>query len=118
MLTKEEILARRPTLIEPVPMPEWGGTVYVRELSAAERDAFEAQQIIAKRAVEGSELHDFRAKIIVLSACDADGNRMFDDSEIPAVSKLPVKELQRLFDAGLRVGAISESEAEAIEENS
>src|SRR5688572_17981670 len=48
-LTKEQILAAddRPTV--PVETPEWGGTVYLRVISAMERDVYESEIVEGKR---------------------------------------------------------------------
>jgi hypothetical protein len=37
MLDRKSILDRNDSKIEEVPVPEWGGSVYVRVLSGAER---------------------------------------------------------------------------------
>ena len=116
MISKEQILARRPSRIEAVLMPEWEGTAYVREMSAAERDAFEANQISQRK--EGKDLLHFRAKMVARTVCDVSGARMFSDDEVESVSALPITEVDRLFQVALKLNALTPKDVEDISKNS
>ena len=49
-LSRDEILGKRRGKVEEIKVPEWGGTVFVREITASERDAFEAEAWTRKAA--------------------------------------------------------------------
>ena len=54
-------------------MPEWGGRSYIRTLSGAERDAFEAACLKGKGKNRTVNLANVRARFVATVACDADG---------------------------------------------
>ena len=74
MLTKEQILGVKDLIIREVEMPEWGGSVYVRGLTGSERDAFEASVIEQRGKTNRVNMINVRAKLLVLTICDKDGN--------------------------------------------
>src|ERR1044071_543543 len=85
-------------------VPEWTDsngkplTIYLREFSAKERDADAAEAIKADR--EGKGLPDnWRTKFIVRSIVDSEGNRVFADSDVPALSLKNAKAIDRIFEA-------------------
>ena len=78
----------------PVRTPEWPGTdgkLFVRCLSAAERDRYESD--CADKAPNP------RARLVALATCDADGNRVFDDGDVEQVSGLQASVVHRLWQA-------------------
>jgi hypothetical protein len=119
MSIKERAMARRNQVkTEAVPMPEWGeGTVvHVRELTALERDAYEAQQSEAHKAGQG--LKNFRARLVIATARDEAGKPIFGDEDLGDVGDLPAGEVRRLFDAAAKLNALTAAEEKAIEKNS
>ena len=84
-LSKDQILAaasgfRR----EEVEVPEWGGSVWVREMAAAERDQWEGTMVSRQGA---ERFKNLRALVVCLTVCDADGKRLFTDGEIEQVGR-------------------------------
>ena len=85
MLTREEILAMGTRLkTEVVEVPEWGGAVTVTELTSRERDAWE--QSVMEMDLETEEVtskaDNARAKLILRTVIDEEGNRMFRDTDL------------------------------------
>jgi hypothetical protein len=81
-LTRDQILAAMDQQIEPVDVPEWGGTVYVRNLTGKARDQFEASRF---RMVNGKAelVHaNTRAALLAVSICDAQGQLQFNQKDI------------------------------------
>jgi hypothetical protein len=115
MLTKESILAAADLPIEPVDVPEWGGTLYVRTLSGAERDAFESSTIDAKKS--GAVLDNIRARLAVRALCDKDGNRLFADDDADALGRKSGKALDRIWDVAQRLSGMGKGDVEAAEKN-
>ena len=116
MLTKDEILKRRPSKMESIESPAWGGSVYVREMNAAERDSLESQQLTAKQA--GQPMHNFRANLVARTACDDTGARMFTDDEADALAELPADDLRPIADKAMDLNGMSEKEAKDVAGNS
>ena len=81
-LTREQILQADDLKREKVPVPEWSGDIYVRELTgieASEFDAWMAENKDNKKAL-GLGWHPL---MVMLCACDESGERLFsrDDFE-------------------------------------
>lgn len=106
MLTREHFLhfnAALPT--EKVDVPELGGHVYIRTMTAGDRDRFEVQI---------SQTRDnFRARLVAFTACDEKGARVFDEGDIAMLSKLPANVVQPIAEAALRLNRLT---AEAVED--
>ena len=80
--------------IEVVDVPEWGGTVGLRVMSGAERERFEAVHLA------GGNKADVRARLVVLTACDGDGNPLFGEGDVEHLRAAP-RPLVRLFPIAL-----------------
>lgn len=121
-LTREKILAeaRQKRRMEEVDVPEWGGSVFVKELSAAERDAFEASMVKLDRKgkVQGHNLANVRARLAVFALCDEDGKRLFGDDEAGILGEMSAAALQRVFEVAQRLSGISNEDMEELEKNS
>lgn len=119
MNIKEKAFARRKAgQIQPVPMPEWGEEtiVHVRELSALERDDYEAEQV--KRGKSGKALANFRARLVGLTTCDDAGQRIFADSDLDALGELPASEVRKLFDVAAKLNCLGAAEEAELEKKS
>ena len=111
VLSREDII-QAADLGRPVPVevPEWGGTVYVRQITAAERDQWEAR-IVA----EGARPQNVRAGLLVYALADAEGKRLFADEDVTRLGRKSAKVLDRLFDVARRVNALGEEDLEELQ---
>ena len=80
-LNKEQILAAEDLPRELVPVPEWGGEIWVRAMTATERDKFEADLTERRGSKVEVNMANTRAKLCAKVICDEAGNRLFSDSE-------------------------------------
>ncbi len=101
ILSKDAILAADDLLRETVNVPEWGGEVLVRTMSGTDRDAFEASLI-----EKDGRMENVRARLVSLTLCDAQGDRLFDDSEIVALGRKSARALDRVFSVAQRLNGI------------
>lgn len=117
-LTKAQILAADDLTTEVVSVPEWGGEVRVRALSASERDQFEDK--IVKREGKHSRviLTDVRAKLAAVCMVNEAGARLFTDAEVAELTKKSAAALQRVFEVAQRLAGITDEDAEELEKNS
>jgi len=97
-LTADSILAVED--LKPVPhnIPEWGGQVFIRQLSAAE--GLELAELIGDKP-KGSN-----AKVVLFCLCDASGKRLFHDHQMKAMQSKSMKVLNRTANECLKVNGI------------
>jgi hypothetical protein len=100
-----------------VEVPEWGGTVRLRSITAGERDAFEASCIQQRGDERRINMRNLRAKLIVLCAVDEDGNRLFGDDDLHALAKKNARPLDRLFDAAQKLCGLSKEDVTKLAED-
>lgn len=100
VLNRDSILNALDLQREVVEVPEWGGSVIIAELSAADRLKFGA----AMGDEEDQQV--FVAKALIWFIVDEGGDRVFtgEDAEILAGKSLSV--LQRLWDVAARLNAL------------
>jgi hypothetical protein len=111
MLSRSNFLAYKDLPREEVQVPALGGSVFVRTLSAGEWDQFETVNV----KVKGK---DFRARIVVATACDESGVDIFRVEDLAPLSKLAKTALDPIVEAALRINALTEKANEDGEKNS
>jgi len=109
-LDAKSILAAKDTSkIEVVNVPEWGGDVYVRVMTGAERDAWEIDAVKDK---------NIRASLAFICLCDSEGKRLFSSSEDrKALSLKSASALDKVFDVARKLNCLSDKDKEVIEKN-
>lgn len=110
-LSKAAILAAQDCKVEKVEVKEWGGEVFVRTLSGAERDAFEESYVENKTK-------SFRERFLVLTLCDENGTRLFTDAEVAELGKKNAIVLNRVFDKAWAVNALRTEDVDALGKDS
>lgn len=117
MLSREQILSADDRKTEDVQVPEWGGTVRVRALSGAERDAYEAGLVQLRS--DGSRrltMQNARARLVSLSLCDEQGNRLFSDADVSELGDKSAAALERVFNVASRLSGLSDGDVEEMTE--
>jgi hypothetical protein len=111
-LSKASILAAKDTkLSEALPVPEWGGEVYIKTLSGTERDAFED-------AYAENKMKAFRCRFLVLTLSDDKGQRLFEDGDVAELGKKSSVVINRLFEAAWKHNAFTDEAVESLGEGS
>jgi hypothetical protein len=111
-LSKAAILAVKDTkLSDPIPVPEWGGDVFVKTLSGTERDAFED-------AYAENKMKAFRCRFLVLTLCDEDGDRLFGDGDVAELGKKSSLVINRLFEKAWDHNAFTTQAVDGLGEGS
>ncbi|MCX4686761.1 hypothetical protein OG401_21010 [Kitasatospora purpeofusca] len=121
LLSKDQILTAPDIQTEDVDVPEWGGTVRLRGLSGAEREAWEQSMLVA--GPNGTRIQrpgavDTRARLLVRCIIDTDDELMFTDADIPALNAKAAAGLDRLVDVARRLSRLGKQEEAAAEGNS
>ena len=108
ILSKDAILAADDLPRETVSVPEWGGEVLVRTMSGTDRDAFEASLL-----EKDGRMENVRARLVALTLCDSQGDRLFDDSEFAALGRKSARALDRVFSVAQRLNGIGVDQVDA-----
>ena len=118
MLSRDEILKVDDIRYEEVEVPEWGGTVRVRGMSGAERDAFEGSVVEQRGKKTAVNTRNLRAKLVAKSIVDGAGKRIFDDGDVEALGQKSAAALNRVFEVAQRLSGLSDEDMEELEKNS
>jgi hypothetical protein len=107
LLNKDQILEALDLKSEAVDVPEWGGSVLVRTMTGADRDAFETSMItVSLDGTRKPDMTNLRAKLVALTLVDEANNRLFDVADIPRLALKSAAALERVFDAAQRINGI------------
>jgi hypothetical protein len=116
ILTRDEILAALDVEKELVSVPEWGGDIYIKGMTGAERDKFEAS-IISRNGKDATvNMLNIRAKLASLTICDEGGKRLFTEADVMALSQKSAVALQRVFKVAQRLSGIGDDEVKELAE--
>ncbi len=111
-LDRSAILGVHDREVVAIEMPEWGGRVYLRSITAAVREKWEI-------AISGEARRvNIRAKYLILALCNEDGDLLFDDNDILKLDEKAAAPMERLFDVALRMNGMHPDSAAELEKNS
>ena len=117
-LTRDAILQSSALKTEEVDVPEWGGTVRVRELRGRERDEWEASLAVQRGKQMVPDVANMRAKLVARSVVGEDGEPVFTQQDVSALGELSASALDRVFEVASRLSGLSEADLEAAAGNS
>jgi len=109
ILSRDAILAAQDLKREEVAVPEWGGSVLVRTMTGAERDAWE-QSLANGGKIDVSNV---RARLVAACTIDESGALLFSAADAQALGAKSGSALERVAKVAQRLNAITE---EALEE--
>ena len=106
-LSKEDFLK-----LIPKPTVEKGelkgiGTVSVRQITVGERDRLE-------QSLQGKDLTDIRARILISCLVDDEGNSIFDYGDINIINSFPAYVIEPVINVATKLNAISASDIEEL----
>lgn len=110
-LDSKSIIAANDARLEKVHVPEWGGDVYLRVISGTDRDRFE-------EAYADQKMKAFRIRFLLLTICDEDGERLFNDEQADALGKKSSVVINRLFEAAWKLNAFTQEAIDELGESS
>lgn len=110
-LSKKAILAANDVKLEEVNVPEWGGSVHIKVLSGTDRDKFED-------AYATEKMKNFRARFLVMTLCDENGERLFTDAEMDELGKKSSVVIAKIFDKAWALNAFRNEDIEALGKDS
>jgi len=118
-LTLSEILGSDDLKLLKVPMPEWGGDVYLRCMTGAEREEYET--LLLSKLTDGkmSDNRGLKQKLLSLTLCDEKGKRMIESAgDVPKLFNKAAGPLQRLFERSQVHNGLRDADVEDAAKNS
>jgi hypothetical protein len=106
MLGRDAILGAADLKIQKVLLPEWGGHVFVRGMTGAERDQYDSSVMVGIGRVSTKDLH---ARLATFTVCDETGKLLFrpgDPEDIKALTEKSAVALHRIFLVGQRLSGM------------
>ncbi len=110
-LTRESFFAVQAPKVHRIEIPGLGGHVWLKPMSAGERDRFEIDH-------EANKKHNFRARLAAASVCDEDGNLLFGPADIPALSALPATDFDPIIETAVKINGLTKDDIDELEKNS
>lgn len=98
----------------PIGCPEWGVQVYVRGLRGSERDWLEESMLVKSGKQRKLTMADFRAKVVMLSACTPVGEPIFRQGDEKWLTEKSGAVLDRIFTAAVAVSGLSKEDMDEI----
>lgn len=115
LLNRDAILSKNSLRHEDVEVPEWGGVVRVREMTGAERDAWEQSLVGARGRVN---IENVRARLVARTVVNDAGGRLFSDADADALGALSAVALERVAKVAQRLNRLTEEDLEDAKGNS
>lgn len=117
LLTRDQILAVK-LKTKQVYVPALEAEVILRELTGAQRDAYEAGIVGSKTGKDAElNLQNARARLVVMCLVDEKGARLFKDNEATLLGQLGAAALDFMYDECRSLSGISEKDKAALEKN-
>jgi len=132
MLTANAIQEADDNTLDRVPVPEWGGHVFVRNPTGEEKNQFEQEGMIGKGKNREVNLRDLNERLVLWFACDENRKPVFDlppTTDPKARRRAMIKPLEwmrkknsapinRIANAALALGGWTEADVEDMVGNS
>lgn len=110
LLSKESILSVQDLPKELVEVEKWGGSVWVRGMTAGERDMFEDK-------IRTDGMKNLRALMASMTIIDEDGARMFTDKEVKVLAGKSAEALDLIVEVASKLSGLLDADIEILEGN-
>lgn len=107
-LSKESILAADDLGYQDVSVPEWGGVVRLKEMTAGDRETLSLLYQKRDRAIENGDEQppSIQAIFLSMTVVDADGKRIFSEKDIELLGRKSPRAITRVFDAATKLSVL------------
>lgn len=117
ILDRETILGKQKLRAELVAVPEWGGSVYVRELTSAERDTWEGNLVTLRGGSADIDFDNARASLAAATIVNSEGKRLFSEADVIELGKLSGAAMNRVYEVATKLSGIREADIEELAGN-
>jgi hypothetical protein len=109
---RKRLMGANDTKVQPIEVPEWGGTYYVRVLNGTAREAFEEALSAEQR------MKNFRIRFLILALCDEQGSPVLSDADVGMLGERNSVVLNRVFEQAWEINAFTKAAVDALGEGS
>lgn len=105
-----------------IDIPEWGGSVLVRELTSAEVDSIRRVAMVAvdpktSKIMDPGALYRFQLRLIATGWINSDGSRVLKDEEIDKLYDVSNAVTQRMATEIMQLSGLDTTATETAEKN-
>lgn len=111
VLTRDEILGADDIQIWEVEVPEWGGIVLCKSLTAAQVER-------VQNKFKGKGMKGVTAALVAMAVVDEDGKRVFHQNDLPELSTKSITACTRVLKVIMEQNAMEEEDLEELAKNS
>ena len=111
-LSRESILSTPDVLVEDLEVPEWGGTIIVREMTTTEVENYSMSLAGRDGSMDHRKMGGMRAKVVAWCVVGEDGEPIFEEGDIKALQMKSNRVVGRIFDKILELSGLSEEKGE------
>ena len=90
------------------------GTVLVRGMTGAERDAFEASCFEGRGKKRDFNMRNLRAKLVAYCCIDDEGRRLFTDEDVIALGAVRADVIDKLFGVAQRLSGMRDEDVDEL----
>lgn len=117
LLSREAILEAKDIETKEVEVPEWGGSVLVKGLGGAQRNAYEQSLIKGQGKNAKMNLDNAMAKLVALTVVDEKGKPLFSQADVEALGRKSGKALARVYAVASELSGLTEDDVDALTKN-
>lgn len=123
----QELHAGRQPVVEGVRVPEFDtpgetAAAFVRRLHSARRDDWECDSYQSNGKDMTANRRNVRARMVAYALCDADGQYLYAEADIPAavglLGELDSKGVDRIYETAARLNQLTAADEDDIEKKS
>lgn len=97
-MLKDQILKASDLKLQPVDVPEWALTVYVRKMTVGEVSSFVKQ---TQQAIANHDEAELYAVLVSKTVCDEGGHRVFTDADAESLKAKSFEAVKRVAEAAI-----------------
>ena len=116
-LDKAAIFAAQDQKIEEIEVPEWGGWLRVKSITAVERDVFEGEITRTNGKNRSINARNVRAKLVAATVVDEAGKNLFSLSDVEMLGQKSAKAMDRVFGKASELAGMREADIEELAAN-
>ncbi len=117
ILSRDDILKADDLKRVKVSVPEWGGDVYVREVTGKESVIFDAW-MVENKDDKAQLVSGWHSLMVMLCACDDKGVRLFSDDDLEYVKGKNRDAVMRIANAAIKLNKMGADDLEDEAKNS
>mgnify|MGYP006883108143 CR=1 FL=1 len=116
-LNREAFLRPAEVPVELVEIPELGGSIKVRGMTARQRSEFEKQFQTASGKQSKTRIAEVRERLVVACCVNDDGSLMFSEEDISAIGNQAAGVVERIVNVAQRLCGMSNTDVEELAKN-